>query len=179
MFSMSSMLVNRPTTRTLICCRPLSTKLPPALALLLASCCSTVARLSPCATSASGLSRDLIFARGAAKTRDVHDVRNGFELFFELPVFDGLQVHQVVFRIRTGERVPINLADRAPIAPHHGLKTRGQRDLREALQNFRAVPVVVGHVIEDQRHCGKARTTNQSGDAQGVAARSSELRSAR
>ena len=36
-----------PTARTLICCSPASTKLPPAFTLLLASCCSTWPMLSP------------------------------------------------------------------------------------------------------------------------------------
>jgi reverse gyrase len=39
--------LTRPTSRMLICCRPASTKLPPALALLLVSCCSTWPMLSP------------------------------------------------------------------------------------------------------------------------------------
>src|SRR5260370_1209609 len=47
----------RPTSRILICCRPASMKLPPALALLLVSCCSTWARLSPYAISLLGSTR--------------------------------------------------------------------------------------------------------------------------
>ena len=46
-FSMSWMFLTWPTSRTLICCSPAWMKLPPPLALLLASCCSTCPMLSP------------------------------------------------------------------------------------------------------------------------------------
>src|SRR4029077_4118853 len=43
--------------RTLTCCNPASTKLPPALVLLLASCCSTWLMLRPQATNFVGSRR--------------------------------------------------------------------------------------------------------------------------
>ena len=45
--SMSCTLLKSPSARTFICCIPSSTKLPPALILLLASCCSTWPMLNP------------------------------------------------------------------------------------------------------------------------------------
>ena len=46
-----------------------------------------------------GIDPHLVFAGGAAETGNVHDIRDRLKLFFELPVFDGFQFHQVVFGI--------------------------------------------------------------------------------
>ena len=56
-FAMSGTFRTRPTSRILICCRPASIKLPPALALLFVSCCPTWARLSPYPISLLGSTR--------------------------------------------------------------------------------------------------------------------------
>ena len=54
------------------------------------------------------------------------------------------------------QRVPVNLPHRAVVGPDLRLQIRGQADLREALQNLLAVPVVDRLVVEDQHHAGEA-----------------------
>ena len=41
-----------------------------------------------------GIDADLIFAGGAAEAGDVDDIGNGFEIFFDDPVFERLQFHR-------------------------------------------------------------------------------------
>src|SRR5579871_2940698 len=99
---------------------------------------------------------DLIFARGSAEADDVDDIWNGFELLFERPVLESFELHQIVFRIGAMQRVPINLADRAVIAADLRLEIIGERKLREALENFLAVPIVGGLIVEDQHQAGES-----------------------
>ncbi len=49
-------------------------KLPPALALLLVSCCSTWADAQAIGNQFVGIEANLIFARGAAEAGDIDDV---------------------------------------------------------------------------------------------------------
>ena len=45
-----------------------------------------------------GIEANLVFAGGTAEAGDVDDVGDGLEIFFDDPVFDGLQLHRVVLR---------------------------------------------------------------------------------
>src|SRR5277367_486720 len=68
----------------------------------------------------------LIFAGGAPEAGNIHDVGYGFELFFELPVFDGFELHQVVLGIGALQRVPVDLADGTPVGSHLRLQVVGK-----------------------------------------------------
>ena len=57
--------------------------------------------------------------------------------------------------LRAGQRVPVDLSDRAPVRPHLRLNVIGQGHLRKALQRLLPVPVVYGIVVEDQGDAGK------------------------
>src|SRR6202021_1030620 len=87
---------------------------------------------------------------------NVYDIRNWLKLFFELPVFDGFEFHQVVLGIGTFQRVPVNLTDWTPVGAHLRLQTVGKSNLREPLQNLGPVPIVIGTVVENQHHAGQA-----------------------
>ena len=81
-------------------------------------------------------------------------------MLLEGPVFDGFQFHQVVLGIGAAQRVPVNLADGTPVGAHLRLQAGGQSDLREPFENFFAIPIVVGFVVEDQGDAGKAEERN-------------------
>ena len=80
-------------------------KLPPALTLLFASCCSNSPMFRPYATSLFGSMRNLIFLGGAAEAGHVDHVRHRLELLLQHPVLERLQFHQVVFGIGALQRV--------------------------------------------------------------------------
>src|ERR1017187_3380836 len=42
---------------------------------------------------------NLVFARGSAETGNIHDVGNGLEILLHHPVFNGLQLHDVIRRV--------------------------------------------------------------------------------
>jgi hypothetical protein len=54
------------------------------------------------------------------------------------------------------QRVEVDLADRAPIGSHHRREILRKRHLREAFQDFLTVPVVLGLIVENEHHAGKA-----------------------
>ena len=101
-----------------------------------------------------GIDAHLVLAHRAAEVGNVHHVGNGFELLEQNPVFDGPQFHQVVAGICASQRVPIDLAGRAPVGADLRLKVLSRRevDLGEPLQHLLAVPVVHGTVVEDHDH---------------------------
>ena len=104
-----------------------------------------------------GIDLHLILAGGAAKAGNIDHVGDGFKLFFELPIFDGFQFHQVVLGVGAAQGVPEDLADRAPVGAHLRLQIVGQRDLRQTFQDFCAVPVVGGLIVENEHHAGEAK----------------------
>jgi len=104
-----------------------------------------------------GVYADLVFTRGPAKAGNVHDVRNRFELFLQGPVFDGFQFHQVVLRVGAAKRVPVNLAHGTPIRAHLRLEAIGQGDLREPFEDFFAIPIVAGFIVEDESNAGQTK----------------------
>ena len=53
----------------------------------------------------------VILTRRASEADDVYDVWNRLELFFQRPVLNGFQVHQVVLGICAAQRVPVDLPD--------------------------------------------------------------------
>ena len=71
-----------------------------------------------------GIDAHLVFPREAAEAGNVHDVGHGLELLLEHPVFDGFQLHQVVLGIGAVQRVPVDLADGAPIGADLRLQVR-------------------------------------------------------
>ena len=108
--------------------------------------------------SLSGIDAYLVFASDSAEAGNIHDARDGFELLLQRPVLERFQLHVVVRRIGAVQRVPVDLADRAPIgARSAALQSRGQRDLGQPFQDLFAVPVIDGVVVENQRKTGKAR----------------------
>ena len=60
--------MTRPTPRTLICCEPCSMKLPPTLALLLVSCCSTLSQAQAIGDQLLRVDANLIFASYVRRT---------------------------------------------------------------------------------------------------------------
>jgi len=103
-----------------------------------------------------GIEDDLVFLRNPAETGDIDDAGHAAELLFKLPILDGLQFHGAVARVCALEGVPVDLADGAPVGAHLGLKSSGQRYLRQALENLGAVPVVGALVIEDHGDAGES-----------------------
>ena len=128
-----------------------STKLPPALILLLDNCCSTWPMLSPYDTSLFGSTLHLVLPYRAAEVGNIHYIENGFELLEQDPVLDRPQFHQVVSGVCASYRVPIDLASGAPVRSDLRLQvlSAGQIDLRQPLQHLLPVPVVHGAVVED------------------------------
>ena len=59
-----------------------------------------------------GVDANLVFAGGAAEAGDVDNIRHGFEILLDDPVFDGLQLHRVIRRIGAVQGEEIDLADR-------------------------------------------------------------------
>ncbi len=106
---------------------------------------------------------DLIFPRDAAEADNIHHVGHGLELFFKRPVFERLQLHQVILRISAFQRVPVDLANGAVVRPDGWLQIVGKADECQPLQNFLAVPVVFGIVVKNHGDAGQAE---QGGRAQ-------------
>ena len=143
----------------LICCRPASTKLPPALALLLVSCCSTCADAQSVGDQLVGVHANLIFARRAAEAGNIDDVRNGLEVLLHHPVFDRLQLHHVIRRVRAVQREEIDLAGGTPVRLHLRRRQRPRRrkrDLRKPLERPLAVPEILFFVVENELDVGEA-----------------------
>ena len=72
-----------------------------------------------------GIDADLVLARDAAEAGDVDYAGDGLELLFELPVLERLELHAVVGRVGGAQRVPVDLADGAPVGAH--LRAAGRR----------------------------------------------------
>ncbi len=103
-----------------------------------------------------GVEDDLVLAGEAAEAGDVDDAGNAAEGFFELPVFDALELHRVDGGVGAPEGVPVDLADGTPVGADLGLKAGGEGDLAEALEDLLAVPVVLAVVVEDHGDAGEA-----------------------
>ena len=98
----------------------------------------------------------LVFARGSAEAGNVDNIRHGFEILFDDPVFQGLQFHGVICGIGAPQREEINLPDWAPVRAHLRHHAWRQRDLAQPLQNPLPVPIVVRLVIKDQLQIGES-----------------------
>src|SRR3984957_5420851 len=101
-----------------------------------------------------GIEANLILLGDAAQARNIDHVGDGFQLLFNEPIFNRLQVHDVELGIGAVQSEEINLAHRAPVRTHLRLQSRGQGDLGETLQDFRPIPVVLRFIVEDQRDGG-------------------------
>ena len=104
-----------------------------------------------------GIDPNLILARGAAKTGNVHNVGNLLQIFFHHPVFDRFQIDHVICRVGAVQREEINLAHRTPVGTHLRHHACGHSYLGKPLQNAFPVPVVIGIVVEDQLQIRKAK----------------------
>src|ERR1700675_2857475 len=82
--------------------------------------------------------------------------------FSKSPIFDRLQFHQVVFGIAAPQRVPVDLTNRAPIGTHLRLQAVWQSYLRQPLQYFLPIPIVVGFVVENQHYAGQAEERSRA-----------------
>jgi len=102
------------------------------------------------------IDNDLVLARETAEAGYIDDAGNTAEGFFELPVFDALQLHVVDGGVGAFEGVPVDLADRAPVSADLRLQACGEGDLAESLEDFFAIPVVHAVVIEDHGDAGEA-----------------------
>ena len=108
-----------------------------------------------------GVHANLIFARRAAEAGNIHDVGNGLEVLLHHPVFERLQLHHVIRRIRAVQREEIDLPGWAPVRLYlrrHSRGNSGRRksDLREPLQRPLAVLEILFFVIENELNIGKA-----------------------
>ena len=83
--------------------------------------------------------------------------------FLQQPVFERFLLHHVVGGIGALQRVPVDLADRAPVGAHLRNQVGGQVDLAEPLQHVLAIHVAGGVVVEDEHQAGEA---GQRGRAQ-------------
>src|SRR5579883_1654065 len=94
---------------------------------------------------------NLVLADGAAKVGDIDNIRNRLELLEQNEIFQGPQFHEVVPRIGASYRIPVDLADGAPVRADLRLKILAGRkiDLRQSFQNFLAVPIIHGTVVKD------------------------------
>ena len=79
-----------------------------------------------------GIDADLVFARGSAETGNVDDVGHGFQILLDDPVFDRLQLHDVVVRIGAMEREEVDLARGTPVRAHRRHYARRQGNLGKA-----------------------------------------------
>ena len=65
-----------------------------------------------------GVHANLVFARGAAETGHVDNIGHGFEILFDDPVFNRLQLHRVIGGIGAVQGEEIDLADWTPVRAH-------------------------------------------------------------
>ena len=79
------------------------------------------------------------------------------------PVFERLLLHHVVGGVGAFQRVPVDLADGAPVGAHLRHKIGGKADHAEPLKHVLAIDVAGGVVVEDQHQAGEA---GQRGGAQ-------------
>src|ERR1035438_5126308 len=86
-----------------------------------------------------GIDAHLVFAGSAAEAHDIDDIGNGFELFFQDPVFERLELHEVVAGIGAVQRVPVDLADGAVVGADLRLQAAGQSCLGDALEDRKSV----------------------------------------
>ena len=97
---------------------------------------------------------DLVLLGRPAEAGDIDHAVNALEGFLQRPVFERLLLHHVVGGVGALQRVPVDLADRAPVGAHLRHKIGGQADLAEPLQHVLAVDVAGGVVVEDQHQAG-------------------------
>ncbi len=106
---------------------------------------------------------DLVLLCRPAEAGDVHYAIDALEGFFEGPILKRLLLHHVVRGIGAFQRVPVDLADRAPVRAHLRHKIGRQADHAQPLQHVLAIQVAGGVVVEDQH---QARKASQRGRAQ-------------
>ena len=138
-------------------------KLPPPFTLLLAELLLHLGDAQPVGDQLVGIQANLVFTRRASEAGHVDHVGYGLECLLDHPVLERLQFHDVVLGIGAVQGEEVDLADRAPVRANLRLQALGQRYLREPLDNFRAIPIVNGVVVENH---GDARKPGQRYGAQ-------------
>src|SRR5208283_3724858 len=104
-----------------------------------------------------GVNPNLIFTRRPAETRDVHDIRHSLQVLLHNPIFDGLQLHDVILGIAAVQREKIDLPHRAPVRAHAWDYACRQTDLGKPLQYSLAVLEIVFIVVKDELQIGKSK----------------------
>ena len=106
---------------------------------------------------------DLVLLGRPAEAGNIHNARNALEGLLQRPVFERLLLHHVVGGIGALERVPVDLADRAPVRAHLRRQIGGKIHLAQPLEHVLAIHVAGGVVVEDEH---QARKAGQRGGAQ-------------
>ena len=65
-----------------------------------------------------GIDANLILACDTPKAGDIDHAGDGFELLFELPVFERLEIHAVIGGIGGAQGIPVNLSYGTPVGTH-------------------------------------------------------------
>ena len=93
----------------------------------------------------SWINIDMVFLRGAPKSRDVNHPRYPLERTTDFPVLYRLDIRQT--RTWTTQFIPIDFGD-GPPGRKHGLHALRQLDCAEAIQDFLAIPKEVAVEVE-------------------------------
>src|SRR3974390_1161948 len=109
---------------------------------------------------------DLVFASRPAKTGAVANIGHRLTVLFDDPVFDGLQIHHVIYGIRALQGEEIDLPDGATIRSHLRVDALGQGDLGEPLEHALSIPGILLFIVENEFQIGKAeeRKRTEVGD---------------
>jgi hypothetical protein len=112
-------------------------------------------KLPPVGDQLIRIDADLILARGAPEAGYVHHVGHGLENLLDHPILERLQFHHVVLGIGAVQREEVDLADGAPVGSDLRLQAWRQRHLSQTLDDFHAIPIVGGVVVENHGDAGK------------------------
>ncbi len=99
---------------------------------------------------------DLVLLGGPAEARHIHHALHALERLFQRPVFERLLLHHVVGGIGAFQRVPVDLAHRAPVGAHLRNQIGRQIDLAQPLQHMLTIDVAGRVVVENQRQARQA-----------------------
>ena len=140
-FSMSCTLVKRPSDCTLICCAPCFDEAAAAVGVVAGDLLLDLADGQAVGDQLLRIELDLVFLGRSAEAGNIHHAVHALEGLLQRPVFERLLLHHVVGGVGALQRVPVDLADGAPVGSHLRNKIGGQVHLTEPLQHVLAIHV--------------------------------------